>query len=155
LFEAMTICRLASHFHTLLAGLVAAPDQRISLAPLLSAAERQQLLVAWNATAEDYPQGPCLHELVEAQVERTPDAVAVTFPGTDAGLYGAEQLTYQELNRRANQLAYHLRRLGVGPETCVGLGVERSVEMVVGLLGILKAGAAYLPLDPTYPSERL
>src|SRR5262249_28264971 len=121
--------------------------------PMLTAAERQQLLVEWNNTSMAYPQGTtypqdtCIHELFEAQVARTPDAVAVVF---------AEQaLTYQELNRRANKLAHHLQGLGVGPEVRVGIYVERSIDMVVGLLGIIKAGGAYVPLDPSYPQERL
>ena len=101
----------------------------------------------WNTTATDYPQDTCLHQLFEAQVERTPDAVAL--------VCNAQQLTYSALNQRANQLAHHLRTLGVGPEVCVGLCVERSLEMVVGFLGILKAGGAYVPLDPAYPPERL
>ena len=106
----------------------------------LTERERRQLLVEWNDTAADYPRDQCIHQLFEEQVERTPDAVAVVFED--------RQLTYAQLNARANQLARHLRRLGVGPEVLVGLCVERSLEMVVGLLGILKAGGAYVPLDP-------
>jgi amino acid adenylation domain-containing protein len=147
LFDAGTIARLIEHFQTLLAGIVADPDQHLSQLPLLSEAERQQLLVAWNETQADYPAEACLHELFEAQVERTPEAVAVVCE--------EQQLTYQELNQRANQLAHHLRTRGVGPEVCVGLCLERALELVVGLLGILKAGGAYVPLDPTYPPERL
>jgi amino acid adenylation domain-containing protein len=109
--------------------------------------ERQQLLVDWNQTNADYPSAACVHELFEAQVERTPANVAVAFQG--------QELTYQGLNRRANQLAHHLRHLGVGPEVLVGICLEHSLEMVVGLLGILKAGAAFVPLDPTYPKARL
>ncbi len=147
LFDAGTIRRMLGHFQTLLAGVAADPDQPICTLPLLTEAERQQLLVTWNDTAADYPQDQCAHHLFEAQVERTPEAIAVVF--------GEERLTYRALNRRANQLAHHLQKLGMGPETLVGIATERSPEMVVGLLGILKAGGAYLPLDPTYPPERL
>ena len=110
-------------------------------------AERHQLLVEWNDTQTDTPADKCIHHLFEEQVERFPDNIAAVF--------GDEQLTYRELNQRANQLAHHLQTLGVGPEVLVGLCVERSLEMVVGLLGILKAGGAYIPLDPNYPPERL
>src|SRR5262249_6878874 len=114
---------------------------------LLTPKERRQLLFEWNVTtACDVPQ-VTLPALFEAQVERTPDAVAVVFE--------KQQLSYRGLNERANQLAHHLRGLGVGPETLVGICVERSLEMIVGLLGILKAGGAYVPLDPDYPRERL
>jgi len=146
LFDAKTIARLIGHFETLLAGIVADPDCRLSDLPLLTPAERHQL-ADWNVTTTPYPAGRCLHELVEAQVERTPDAVAVQF--------GDAELSYRELNARANQLAHYLRRLGVGPEVRVGICVERSLEQMIGLLGVLKAGGAYLPLDPTYPAERL
>ncbi|HSJ85610.1 MAG TPA: 4-hydroxyphenylacetate 3-hydroxylase N-terminal domain-containing protein, partial [Anaerolineales bacterium] len=126
--------------------------------------ERHQLSVEWNdnqtpaspAVQADTPADKCVHHLFEQQVERSPDNIAVVFPGTARqGRCGNEQLTYRELNQRANQLAHHLQKLGVGPEVLVGLCVERSLEMVVGLLGILKAGGAYLPLDPNYPPERL
>jgi len=148
LFDAATIERMARHFERLLAGAVAAPESRLSELPLLSAAERQQIVVDWNATdAPALTEAGCLHELIEAQVERTPEAVAVTCEG--------ESLTYRELDCRANQLAQHLRRLGVAPEVLVGVAVERSVELMVGLLGVLKAGGAYVPLDPSYPAERL
>jgi len=113
----------------------------------LSAAERHKILVEWNNTQTDYPKDKCIHQLFEAQVERAPNAIAVVFE--------EQQLTYDELNRRANQLAHHLQSLGVSPEMLVGICVERSLEMVVGLLAILKAGGAYVPLDPTYPKERL
>jgi amino acid adenylation domain-containing protein/non-ribosomal peptide synthase protein (TIGR01720 family) len=147
LFDPTTIARMLNHFQTLLEGMITDPDQRLADLPLLTAAERQQLLVEWNTTTADYAQATCLHELFEAQAERTPDTVAVVCNG--------QRLTYDALNRRANQLAHYLRALGVGPEVCVGLCVERSLEMVVGLLGILKAGGAYVPLDPAYPPERL
>lgn len=147
LFDAATIERMVDHWQMLLEGIVANPAQRLKELPLLTQAERQQFLVEWNATQTPYPHDSCVHQLFEEQVERTPAAVAV--------VYEDAQLTYRELNARANQLAHHLRQLGVGPEVLVGLCMERSLEMVVGLLGILKAGAAYVPLDPTYPSERL
>ncbi|MCP4549380.1 MAG: amino acid adenylation domain-containing protein [bacterium] len=147
LFDAGTIDRLVGHFQVLLQGIVADPDQRIADVPILTDAERQLLLVEWNDTWAEYPKHRCIHELFEAQVERTPDAVAVVFE--------ERHLTYRELNRRANQLAHHLQGLGVGPEVLVGICVERSLEMVVGLLGILKAGGAYVPLDSAYPEERL
>lgn len=147
LFDATTITRMLGHYQTLLEGVVANPDQPILSLPLLTEAERHQLLVEWNDTQADYPQDVCVHELFETQVERAPDAVAVVFEN--------QRLTYRDLNARANQLAHYLQALGVGPEVLVGICVERSVEMIVGLLGILKAGGAYVPLDPTYPKERL
>jgi amino acid adenylation domain-containing protein/non-ribosomal peptide synthase protein (TIGR01720 family) len=147
LFDAATISRMREHFQTLLEGIVAEPQQRLSNLPLLTQQERQQLLVEWNDTQVDYPKDVCIHQLFEAQAERTPDAVAVVFQD--------QQLTYGELNRRANQLAHHLRSLGVSPDDLVGICVERSLEMIVGFLGILKAGGAYVPLDPSYPQERL
>ncbi|PSB02088.1 non-ribosomal peptide synthetase [Merismopedia glauca] len=147
LFDRETIERMSGHFQSLLEGIVAHPEQPISELPLLTAPEKQQLLVGWNQTDTEYPQDRCLHQLFEEQVERTPDAVAVVFE--------QQQLTYKELNSRANQLAHYLRTLGVEPDVPVGICVERSLEMVVGLLGILKAGGAYVPLDPAYPPERL
>ena len=147
LFDAATIDRMLGHFGTLLAGIVADPDQSISTLPILTEAERRQLLVEWNNMEIDCARDRCLHELFETQVKQTPDAVAAVFE--------EQQLTYRELNARANQLAHHLRRHGVGPEVLVGICVERSLEMLVGLLGILKAGGAYVPLDPVYPRERL
>ena len=147
LFDGATITRMLGHFQTLLQGIVENPDQRISDLPILTQAERQQLLVEWNDTTTEYPRDKCIHQLFEEQVERTPDATAVVFED--------QQLTYRELNKRANQLAHYLRKQGVGPEVLVGICIERSLEMIIGLLGILKAGAAYLPLDPSYPKERL
>jgi aspartate racemase len=147
LFDEAAVQRMLSHFQTLLEGIVKDPDRHLSELPLLSEAERHQLLFEWNDTATEYPRDRCVHERFEEQVERTPDAVAV--------VRGDEQLTYRELNGRANQLAHHLRALGVGPEVLVGICVERSLEMVVGLLGILKAGGTYVPLDPSYPATRL
>ncbi len=147
LFDGSTIERMATHFQNLLLEIVKNPQQKVGEIPLLSVAERHQLLVEWNDTATEYPRDKCIHQLFEEQVEKTPLGVAVVFK--------KQQLTYQELNQRANQLAHHLQSLGVGPEVLVGICVERSIEMVVGLLGILKAGGAYVPLDPNYPSERL
>ena len=147
LFEAATIARLGGHFQTLLEGIAANPDQPLSDLPLLTEAERHQLLAAWNDTAADYPGDKCLHQLFESQVERTPDSVAVVFED--------RSLTYRELSERATQLAGHLSGLGVKPGVLVGICVERSLDMMVGLLGILKAGGAYVPLDPAYPKERL
>ena len=147
IFDSSTIARMAGHFQTLLSGIVANPQQQVSDLPLLTAAERHQLLVTWNDTQAAYPKHKCIHQLFEEQVERTPNAVAVVFE--------QQSLTYRELNARANQLAHYLMGLGIGPEVLVGICVERSIEMVVGLLGILKAGGAYVPLDPAYPNERL
>jgi amino acid adenylation domain-containing protein len=147
LYQAETISRLRANFQVLLAGIVADPDQRIGELPLLTAAERQQVLVAWNQTATDDAGSGHIHQFFEEHAARTPEAIAV--------VSGDRQVTYRELNTRANQLAHHLIGLGVEPETLVGLCVERSVEMIVGLLGILKAGGAYVPLDPTYPAARL
>ncbi|BAY30102.1 amino acid adenylation domain-containing protein [Nostoc carneum NIES-2107] len=146
LFDADTIRRRMAEFETLLQGIVANPNQTIAKLPILPAVE-QQLLAAWNQTQTNYPQDKSIHQLFEEQVARTPDAVALVFQG--------QQLTYQELNTRANQLAQYLQTLGVGADVLVGICVERSLEMIVGLLGILKAGGAYVPLDPGYPQERL
>ena len=147
LFEPDTIARMTSHFQTLLAAIIANPNQAIGELPLLSQPERHQLLVEWNNTYTPYPKSKCIHQLFEEQVEKTPNAVAV--------VYEDESLTYQQLNDRANQLAHYLQTLGVGAEILVGICIERSPLMVVGLLGILKAGGAYVPLDPAYPQERL
>ncbi|MCF2150416.1 Non-ribosomal peptide synthetase [Desmonostoc muscorum LEGE 12446] len=147
LFDSSTIERMTGHFVTMLSAIVANPKERISQLPMLTEVEQHQLLVEWNDTHRDYPQDKCIHQLFEEQVQHTPDAVAVVFKD--------QQLTYQELNSRANQLAHYLRSLGVGADVLVGICVERSLEMLVGLLGILKAGGAYVPLDPEYPTERL
>lgn len=142
-----SVVQMQQGFAAFLHGIVADPQQRISNLPLLTEQERHRLLVEWNATATEYPAETCLPQLFEAQVERTPEGVAVVCED--------KQLTYRELNQRANQLAHHLQQVGVGPEVLVGLCVERSLDMVVGLLGILKAGGAYVPLDPAFPAERL
>ena len=146
LFEDSSIQRMAVHLQMLLKGIVANPQQRLSELPLLLESEQHQLLREWNNTKVEYPLS-CIHELFEDQVEKTPLSVAVVFED--------QQLTYRELNKRANQLAHHLRSLGVKPEVLVGICVERSLDMVIGLLAILKAGGAYVPLDPNYPKERL
>ncbi len=146
LFEAGTITRMLGHFGTLLEAVAAAPERRLSDLPLLTEAERQQVLANCN-DAESSRLSESIHQLFEAQVERTPDAIAVVLEN--------QELSYEELNHRANQLANHLRLLGVRPEVPVAICLKHSVEMVVGLLGILKAGGVYLPLDPGYPKERL
>ncbi|HEY0736637.1 MAG TPA: condensation domain-containing protein, partial [Herpetosiphonaceae bacterium] len=147
LFDETTIARMAGHFQTLLSSIVADPSQHIGALELLSAAERQQMLIEWNATETAYPADQTFHALVEAQAQRTPDAVAV--------VYGDTQLSYGELNTRSNQVARYLQGLGVGPDMRVGLCMERSPELVIGLLGILKAGGCYVPLDPSYPQDRI
>ncbi|HEY2922318.1 MAG TPA: condensation domain-containing protein, partial [Candidatus Binatia bacterium] len=147
LFDDATIARMIGHLQTLLEGIVANPDQRISQLPVLTQAEEHQLFIECNDTKRDYPKEKCIHELFEAQVEKSPDAVAVAFED--------QRLTYRELNARANQLAHYLQKLEVGPEVRVGICMERSLEMVIALLGILKSGGAYVPLDPEYPKERL
>jgi amino acid adenylation domain-containing protein len=147
LFDTATIERLLGHLLNLLEGIASNPHQNIAQLPLLTETERQQLLLEWNDTAVDYPIDQRLHQLFEAQVEKTPDAIAV--------VCGDGQLTYRELNCRANQLARYLQKRGVQPNTLVGISVERSLEMVIGLYGIIKAGGAYLPIDPTYPTERI
>lgn len=147
LFEPATIARMAEHYQNLLNGIIVNPAARISELPLLGLKERHQLLVEWNTTAADYPEQSCIHELFEEQVRRTPEALAV--------ISETERLTYLELNGRANQVAHYLRRIGIGAESIVAVLMERSVEMVVGLLGVLKAGGGYLPLDPQYPQDRL
>ena len=147
LYERATVERYSEYFRRMLKEMVANPESRIWELPLLSEAERNEIIVEWNATEVEYPVERCLHELFSEQVRQSPEAVAV--------VYEDEQLSYLELERRSNQLGSYLRRFGVGPEVVVGLCVERSVEMIVGLLGILKAGGAYLPLDPAYPEERL
>jgi amino acid adenylation domain-containing protein len=147
LFEAATIVRMAGHLQTLLEGIVAHPEQRLSRLPLLTADERRRLLIEWNAATVPFPDNQCLQHVFETHASQTPDAVAL--------VCGDASLTYRELNCRANQVAHYLQALGISPEMLVGLCIERSLAMVVGLLGILKAGAAYVPLDPTYPPERL
>ena len=147
-FEPATIQRLLVHFRNLLQGIVEHPDRSLATLPLLTASERQQLLVTWNNTQADYPQQHCLHQLIAAQVACTPDAIAVVAE--------EQSLTYRDLDNRANQLAHYLhQRYMVGPEARIGLAIDRSLSLLIGLLGILKAGASYVPLDPEYPLERI
>jgi amino acid adenylation domain-containing protein len=147
LFDFSTIGRMRDHLDTLFKEVVAYPDQRISEYRLLSAAERHQLLIEWNETRSDYPSHKCVHQLFEVQAEQRPDAVAV--------IIDQEQLSYSELNYRANQLAYFLLSLEVGPEMLVAICLHRSIDAVIAMLAVLKSGAAYLPLDPLLPFERL
>jgi amino acid adenylation domain-containing protein len=147
LFDASTIERLLEHYQVLLEAVVSDASVPISRLPLLSARERGQLLLEWNATQREYPREQCLHELIERQVQRTPQAIACQFQDNF--------LSYEQLNARANQLAHWLRGHGVGPGQRVGFFIERSLEMMIGLLGIQKSGAAYVPLDPAYPVERI
>ena len=142
---------MQGHFQTLLEAIsddkplrvyATNPDRRLGELPLLTPAEKHQLLVEWNNTQTEYQRDRCIHHLFEAQVEKKPDAVALVFE--------KQQLTYREVNCRANQLARYLQELGVTPETLVGICVERTIEMLVGLFAILKAGGAYVPLDPAY-----
>jgi amino acid adenylation domain-containing protein len=146
-FARGSVERFTAHLVQVLHEALKDTSRKVSELQALTEAERRQLLVEWNDTGADYPRDRCVHELFEAQAERTPDAPAVIF--------ATQRLTYRELDERANQLARRLRRLGVGPETLVAVYLRRSPEMIVGLLGILKAGGAYLPLDPMYPAERL
>jgi hypothetical protein len=147
LFEPATIERMAGHFAALLRSVAAAPAQSIATLPILGGVERRQLLIEWNDTKVEFPAQSSIHGLFEDRVERSPDAIALEFAGTE--------ITYRELNRRGNQLAHHLIALNTAPQTLIGICLERSIETVVGLLGILKAGAAYVPLDPGYPEARL
>ncbi len=147
LFEPATILRLIGNFQTLLAGVIANPERPIGQLPLLTKAERHQILVDWNRTSVEYPQSACIHQLFEQQAGRTPEAVAL--------VYEDRQLTYRQLNEQADQLAGELRRSGVGPDVRVGICLNRCLEMVVGLYAVHKAGGAYVPLDPSYPAERL
>ena len=147
LFDEATIARWLSHYETLLLGMVENADRPVSRLPLLNAEDRQQMLVDWNRTTAAFPRDLCVHQLFEAQVRKTPDAIAAVFDN--------DQLTYRELDRRANQLANYLRAEGVRPGVMVGVFVERSLDMIVALLGVLKAGGAYVPMDPTYPAERI
>jgi len=147
LFDETTIARLMTHFYTLLDGIIADPERPILGLALLDESESRQILVDWNRTSADLPKDLCLHQLFEQQAARTPDQVAVVFAG--------QSLSYRQLDQHANQLAHHLQSLGVVPDSLVGICVERSADMVVGILAIHKAGGAYLPLDPAYPPERL
>jgi amino acid adenylation domain-containing protein len=147
LFEHTTIERMMGHLLTLVQSAVEKPAQAVSTLPMLTPEERHLLVIEWNQAPVEYKPEKCIHQLVEAQVARTPNAVAVVCEG--------QSLTYGELNRRSNQLAHYLRTRGIGRETLVAMCMERSLDMIVGILGILKAGGAYLPLDLSYPPERL
>ncbi|TBV09264.1 non-ribosomal peptide synthetase [Phytopseudomonas dryadis] len=147
LFERSTVERMGVHYNRLLEALAEGASERIGELAMLDDAQRQQILHGWNATQADYPLEHRVHQLIEAQVERAPQGTALVF--------GGQSLSYAELNARANRLAHRLIALGVQPDGLVGIAVERSIEMVVGLLAILKAGGAYVPLDPDYPTERL
>ena len=147
LIEPATMQRWLRHFETLLRAVAAQPEQPVSALPLLTDTERQQILVEWNNTRREFPTDHCFHHLFEAQVTRTPDAPALKFEN--------DTLTYRELNRRTNQLAHHLRALGVGPDVPVGICLDRSLDMLVALLGVLKAGGAYVPFDPNFPKDRM
>jgi len=146
-FDPGAIARMLGHLQVLLEGIITHPNSKLAALPLLTEAERHNLLVEWNQTQTDYPRNAFIHKLFEEQVAANPDAIAVVFEG--------EQLTYGQLNQRANQLAHYLRSCGVRADTMVGMCVERSLDLPVVLLGILKAGGAYVPLDPSYPPERL
>ena len=146
LFDVETIVRLSGHFETLLRGVIARPEQPVSSLPLLTESERHALLQEWNPRSSPLAEA-CIHDSFERAAERAPDSVAVEFEG--------ERLTYRELNHRSNQLAWHLRKLGVGPDVLVGICLEPSLEMVVSILAVLKSGGGYVPLDPAYPAERL
>ncbi|WP_259764164.1 AMP-binding protein, partial [Pseudomonas protegens] len=147
LFEASTIERLAQSWVQLLQGIVQQPGQRLGDLPLLGVAEQHQLLHEWTPATGEFPSDGCVQQLVEAQVQKSPDAEALLFAG--------QRLSYRELNARANRLAHKLIELGVGPEVRVGVALQRTPEMVVALLAVLKAGGAYVPLDPDYPQDRL
>ncbi|HKE58548.1 MAG TPA: amino acid adenylation domain-containing protein [Pyrinomonadaceae bacterium] len=146
-FETATIKRMLAHCRTLLERFVENPEQQLAQISLLNEAQQQQILVDWNQTAAPYPANECIYQLFEQHAQRTPEKTAV--------VCGTAQLTYRELNQRANQLARHLRELGVKPDGLVGICAERSLEMVVAILGVMKAGGAYVPLDPAYPQDRL
>jgi amino acid adenylation domain-containing protein len=147
LFDDATISRWLGHYETLLLGMVADVHQPVSAMPLLDEAGRGHAVIDWNATGAEYARNSCVHQLFEAQAKATPDAVAVAFE--------SQQLTYAELNERADQLAGYLRKLGVTPGVMVGVFLERSLDMIIAVLGVMKSGGAYVPMDPTYPVERV
>src|ERR1041385_253509 len=146
LFASETIERMLNQYATLLESIVTAPEGPIAKLDLMTEAEQRRLLVDWNDTQTDFPCDQTIHQLFQEQAARTPDQLAI--------VCGNERVTYSELNENANRLAHHLRRRGIGPEMRVAICVERSVEMIVALLGVLKTGAAYVPLEPNYPAER-
>lgn len=147
LFDASTVEGMLKHFHRLLQAIVADSERPVATYPLLTESERRRALVEWNGTQREYPRHLCIHHLIGEQIERTPGAVAIEFEG--------ERLTYEDLDRRAAQVAASLLAKGVGRGTVVGMFMERSPDMLVGLLGILRAGGVYLPMDPSFPAERL
>ncbi|MEW6735860.1 MAG: amino acid adenylation domain-containing protein, partial [Acidobacteriota bacterium] len=147
IFDATTIKRMIGHYQNLLTGLASVPAQQIWKLSMLSEAEQQQILNQWNDTPSDYQADLCVHQLFEKQTKLTPDAIAVVFE--------EQQLTYQQLNKRANQLGHYLRALGIGPDVLVGICIGHSIDIIVAILGVLKAGGAYLPIDPSYPLERI
>ena len=152
-FKETTITRLLGHLQTLLESLITNPDQSLASLPILTTAERHQLLVEWNNTQIDYPSEQTVHQIFAEQVAKTPDKIAIILPSLGSG--SPKSLTYRELDNRANMLACELQQLGVGAETFVAICIERSIETIVAIIGILKAGAVYVPLDPAYPQERL
>ncbi len=147
LFDSATVERMLDHFNVLLRSIVNSPNKSVSSIHMLTEGEKQRLLLDWNKTTIDYPREILVHQAIEAQAGRRPDEVAVIHDG--------QTLTYRQLNERANKLAHYLRELGIGPEVLVGIGLERSADMLVALLGVLKAGGAYIPLDPDFPNKRL
>lgn len=147
LFEEARVRQMMLHWRTLLESVVTDPGLPLGRIPILDPVERHRILVEWNGESRSYDRGICLHQLFENQVRRTPDAVALIF--------GEESLTYAQLDARANVLAHHLQRLGVGPDALVAICLDRSFEMLIGILGILKAGGAYVPIDPSYPQDRI
>ena len=153
LFDKSTIRRMAEHFQVLLRNIVENPHERLTALTIMTEAEQQRILKEWNKREADYPKDSCIHELFEAQAVRKSDTIAVRVPASSSHI--EQRVTYKELNRKANKLAHYLQKVGVGPEAHVGLCVERSFEMIIGILGILKAGAAYVPLDPNHPDARL
>ena len=146
-FDDAAIARMLKHFETLLEAIVLNPGERLSNLPILRDQESQQVLIDWNDTTTEYPKKRCVHEVFEGQVSQSPDAIALEFE--------EKQFTYRALNARANQLAHHLRKRGVGPDCLVGICMQRSPDLIVAMLAVLKAGGAYVPLDPSYPRERL
>ncbi|MEO0645546.1 MAG: amino acid adenylation domain-containing protein, partial [Cyanobacteria bacterium J06650_10] len=165
LYDEATIARMVTHFRVLLEAIAQTPDQPISTLPVLPPSERYQLLNGWNQTQQNVPTDQCIHQLFEAQVKRTPDAIALTFSEQSfcEQSFGEQSFTYQTLNERANQLAHHLQALtqntnntlAIGPDSMIGIALDRSPAMLIGLLAILKTGSSYVPLDPSYPKERL
>ena len=147
LFNRSTIERMINHYQSLLIGVIDSPEKQLSEYSMLNEMEKQQLLNQWSASRSEYESSKSIHQLFEAQASFTPNQVALVFK--------EHELSYAELNAKANQVAHHLKKNGVGPDTLVGLGMERSIDMLIGMLGILKAGGAYVPLDPSYPDERL